>query len=191
MVGMRPHRAGWSRIHTALLLPWIKLDRATGWKRRGLMALYTVILGAGLVFGWRSLCLTGLPDIDDPFDLQAFMAYHVPAAQDAFTIYEHAGALYHPSDVAIEDPARIWSSVGSGWARAGPELQSWVEQNRDALAVWQRGTERMRAMAIAPHELRPNRGQPLPANRWRDFAWMALLEGSRLEEAGDPAAAWK
>src|SRR5262249_35887910 len=82
---------------------------------------------------------------------------------------------------------------GEDWRLAGPEVRAWVVENREALDLWRRGADR----AGAP-DLPRRSWAPFVSARWRafdraeplTFARLAVLEGTRLEEAGDLDGAW-
>src|SRR4051812_7678092 len=93
-----PPRWSPSRV---LLAPLRWLERSRGRRRRLLIVLY-VILGtiAGLL-AWRATSLDGLPDVGDPFDVEAFVAAsRVPEADDAFAFYRRAAEVLTISPAA-------------------------------------------------------------------------------------------
>jgi hypothetical protein len=174
----------------ALLAPLVWVERARGRRRKALLMLYAAIGAIGATFVWRAVSLNGLPDLGDPFDVKAFEAYAVPEGEDAFALYRKAIGRLEGSPGG-SDLSAMWGSVRRGWAKADPALRGWVGDNREALALWRRGTGRSKAVPIAPGDWKLALGAPPPTpERLTDFAWMALLEGTRLEEEGDLAGAW-
>ena len=73
------------------------------------------------------------------------------------------------------------------WSKASPGLRRWVEENRAALDLYRRGTER-------PDARDPPFGSSRDAreafSQLHYFRFLALLQASRLEEQGDMAGAW-
>src|SRR5262245_21638906 len=120
-------------------LRWI--ERARGRRRLGLLVLYGlgVALAALLARRWTSL--NGLPDLGDPFDVEAFQAPRVPDSQNAWTYYERA--LERLDDRALEHLSSDLHAARKGdWATSSPELGAWVDANRDALDQWRLASER-------------------------------------------------
>jgi hypothetical protein len=64
-----------------------------------------------------------------------------------------------------------------------------VESQREALEIWREGSERRDAIYHQPSRLGLDTGTYL-IFKVRDFAAMAAMEGSRLEDAGAPDQAW-
>lgn len=172
-----------------VLAPLVWVERVKGRKRLALLALYGLfaLLVGSLI--WRATSLRTLPDLGEPFDVAAFQAYRVPPEEDAFTLYRQAVAAYIFS-AETQDYARMWAFNRGGWSQASPALREWVEQNRDALKLWRQGTDRIRAMPDPPEVVYRHPSKPRAIESLMRFNWMALLEGSRLEEAGDMAGAW-
>ena len=74
------------------------------------------------------------------------------------------------------------------WSEADPAVRRWVEENREAMALYRQGTERPDAMepALATNPDPPSR----LIEGLRSLQALGLLEASRLEEQGDMASAW-
>src|SRR4051812_20680935 len=67
-----------------LLAPARWLERARGRGRVMLVALYLLVGAVAGVFIWRAVSLNDLPDVGDPFDVEAEAAIDMPAAENAF-----------------------------------------------------------------------------------------------------------
>jgi hypothetical protein len=159
-------------------------------KRVRQLARAVLISVLGLVFLacaavlWRAAGLIGLFDIGDPFDVAAFRGFRVPEDRDAAVGFRQAETkLRRMPDLPL---AVRRLGPGIGWSKADPKLREWVEANRDALALFRRAADLSDA---APH----------PTSDWGYssqylslgvFAWLALLEGARLEEQGNMENAW-
>jgi hypothetical protein len=78
------------------------------------------------------------------------------------------------------------SAATVSWSKADPKLRAWVEENRQALELLQRGAEKAEATEYLA-------GDPLtfgPMMSPGDLTSLALLEGSKRQESGDAAGAW-
>ncbi len=107
------------------------------WATLGL-SIFLVVAGPIIAIWWLS-SLNGLPDIGDPFDVAEFRALRIPEDQNAFTFLRQAGTKLTP---APEWPRAIDSSDPTDvWSEADPKLRSWVEANREALALFLRGAD--------------------------------------------------
>jgi hypothetical protein len=157
--------------------------------RRGRQLLrLSIALGIGLVFTaavleiYRGAGLIGLPDIGDPFDVAAFREFRIPADQDAFVLFRRA------QDKVTRMPyvPRSVSKTGPSWSSAAPELRDWFAANRELLEMFQHAAERADGV---PHPIL-DRSNPRNNLFLGGFAWLALLEASRLEAQGDMAGAW-
>lgn len=143
----------------------------------GLAAL--TLVGLTLFLTWRATTLSGLPDIGDPFDVDAFDV-EVADDRNAFILYRQA------VDRMVKEPH---SRVTGVWATAGVAERRWLDDNREALALWRLGTDRpdsLHARArTSTFETVLKTSQNL-----RGFARLATLEATRLEAEGDFAGAW-
>jgi len=151
------------------------------------LSALTFALGVGAiaVFMWRAACLVGLPDIGDPFDAATMRPGDLRAEQDAFAILRQASAKLRP----WPDLPRAVLSAGPavGWSKAVPKLREWVEANREALALFKRAAEQADGWA---HPMGTETAFSYERADISRFVWLALMEGSRLEERGDTEGAW-
>ncbi len=166
--------------------------RFRGWLRRRTRQLVLLVLicagslvliTCGAMIG-RSVCLIGLPDVGDPFDVAAFRSFRIPEDQDAVVLLRHAAAKVPSIPFLPMAIRRLGPSVG--WSQADPKLREWALANLQALEMFRQGADRLD-------------GIPHPSSDWvdnyqylnlRPLIWLALLEGARQEEQGDMAAAW-
>jgi hypothetical protein len=159
--------------------------------RRGrqlLRLMLVLVLGllfmAGALEAWRGASLIGLPDVGDPFDVAAFRAFRIPEEPDAIVLYHQAQAKLSPMPslpIAIR-------RLGPGlWSKTVPELRDWATANRRALELFRDASERPDGI-VHPSFDRDARHYYL--NQLGTFAWLALLEGSRLQEQGEMDEAW-
>ncbi len=166
------------------LAPLHWLERAKGRWRIALLALYSLIALALGVLGWRAVSLRDLPDLGDPFDVEAFCSIRVPDDQNAFVLYRKATERLKP--LAREEA----NSLNLNWSQSSPAVKQWLGDNREALGLWLQGSERTSGLYLPPRELSIE--TPLPvAQTLRDFSRLGVLEGSRREQAGDMEGAWR
>ena len=177
----RPSRAAFDLLMT----PARWLEQARGRRRGVLLASYLLLGGIAGVFGRRAVSLNGLPDVGDPFDVRAEVAIDVPEAENAFVLYGQAAAKL--KELNAEDWRRF--AMISTWSQSDPAYRRWVETNREASDLIRRGSERPKGLYHRPGE--STFETPLEVTqRLRQFARLAPMEASRLEEAGDLAGAW-
>jgi hypothetical protein len=147
-------------------------------------AVLFAILAAPVV--WWNIQLTGLPDIGEPFDVQAFRSVTIPDDRNAFVLYRQAADRLKGLDTSSLSKGETINPSAT-WSGAHPLVRRWVEENREAMELYRRGTERPDAMdpdlASEPESYRMTRALA-------SFHSLALIEASRLEERGDMAGAW-
>jgi hypothetical protein len=167
------------------LAPLTFVERVRGRKRLLVLALYGVVLAVVSAFLWRAMSLRELADVE-PFDTRALGTIRVPDADNAYVLYREAARRYKELEIRSAQPKAL---KGTDWAKADPEFQAWAESNRDAIAVWLRGTERPDALNLQPRDVRLD-SRFEPDQTLRSLVTIALLEGSRRERAGDLEGAW-
>jgi len=151
------------------------------------MLVVTICLAvaAGALAIWWLNSLNGLPDIGDPFDVEAFRSFRLPDDQNAFTYLRRADQKLTPFP---EPPRAAVPSVWNfSWSKAGPKVRAWVEANRQALELYQQGAEQSDAildLAADPENFWNNSVNP------NTLSTLALLEGAKRQESGDTAGAW-
>ncbi len=146
--------------------------------------MIALLFMAGLLEAWRGASLIGLPDVGDPFDLAALRAFRIPEDQDAIALYHQAQARLSPMPSL---PIAIRRLGPGPWSKTVPELRDWATANRRALELFRDASECADGI-VHPSFDRDARHYYL--NQLGTFAWLALLEGSRLEEQGEMDAAW-
>ncbi len=138
---------------------------------------------AGALEAWRGASLIGLPNVGDPFGVAEFRSFQIPEEDDAIVLLRQAQEKLTrfpglPSAVLRRGPS-------IGWSKAAPELRDWVTANRDLLKVFRAASERKDGI---PH---PGFDREIYYYYFvGEFAWLVLLEASRLEEQGDMEGAW-
>src|SRR6516162_2562215 len=102
---------------------WFAKSRRRVW---GVVSVLLVMI-AGPPLGW-AVQLFGLPDIGEPFDVQAFRSLTIPDDRNAFVPYRQAAALLKPLEPS-ETPKDRRAAFLAGWSKAPPEVRRWVEGN--------------------------------------------------------------
>jgi hypothetical protein len=149
-----------------------------------------IALALALTIWWLTI-LSGLPNIGDPFDVAALREVTIPEDQNAFAFLRRAHEKLTPLPELLR--AVRTASPTVGWSQADPKLRAWVEANRPALELFRQGADQADGIW-------PSAGEPYWL-RYRDASWryrifhgglmwLALLEGGRRAESGDPAGAW-
>ena len=94
--------------------------------------LATAIIGVvAIPFLYRSYQLVGLPDIGDPFDVQAFGTVEIEDADNACIEYREAADVFSPLPYASFKS--LEKALESGWPSADAQIRQWLADNRDAL----------------------------------------------------------
>ncbi len=161
---------------------WIGKSRRRIWC--SILTLLVIIAAPPI---WWATQLSGLPDIGDPFDVNAFREMTIPDDRNAFVLYRQAAAvlkLLRTPEGSEHRPI----NYSARWSEAKPEDRRWLEENRETLALYRQGAERPDALdtSTAPDRFEPGE----MTESLRSFQSLALLEASRLEEQGDMAGAW-
>lgn len=167
---------------------WLK--RSRGWKRRGLILLYlTIALAVGAV-GWREVSLWRLPDAPEPFDLAKHGRVEVADADNAMVAYREVFARHGDLDTRKYKIEGFKARAATDWSAADPEVRRWAEDHRAALEAWLPANDRPDSLLVQPEDMRiATRIED--AQNLRPYSRLALLEGSRLEQSGDLAGAWR
>ena len=128
-----------------------------------------------------------MPDIGEPFDVEAFRAFTIPDDRNAFVLFRQAAATLKPLNRYVGQSLFNHSNWMAGWSETTPEVRQWAADNRQALALFRLGAER-------PDALDSTLASPRDHN---EMSWaieclkrLALLEATRLEDRGDMAGAW-
>jgi hypothetical protein len=153
--------------------------------RLALVIVGGLVLCAGL-WVWRIRDVSDVPDIGDPFDVAlAQRPLMVADADNAFVLYEAAEAKLG------KPPEQLQRAELNAvhWAKMGPEVRSYLDQNRQAIELWRSGTNRPDALYCQPGAAAFNTSRRPVWDLW-PLCKLALLEGDRLEAAGKPSEAW-
>ena len=144
---------------------------------------------------WWSLQLAGLPDIGEPFDVAAFRKFSIPDDRNAFVLYLEAADRLRP----LNPPGQLQKQLDPRvlWSEADPAIRRWVEENREAMEIFRRGTERPNALDPARTSYSDptwipsgaSRSSPWPCSRhrgWRSGATWRRAGFGIGRHAGEP-----
>ena len=144
----------------------------------------------------RSWSLSTVPDIGNPFDVVEFCHEDILTGQNAFDHYREAHRLKALVDAdyvargAVIPPGDYFAVIANGWDSARDPVVIWLEDSREALNEWRRGTECQDGLYISPSEGDWTTMLPV-IQSLREFTRIALCEAARLEAKGDFAEAAK
>jgi len=150
------------------------------------LLILLVLLTAPFVY--RSSQLAGLPDIGDPFDVEAFGTVEISDEENAFVEYIDATPLLVLT--AIEPHTALEKVQAAGWSAADEDIRTLLDDNRAAMILWREGTQKPDALYHQPHTIRFDTLIPVTQGL-RNFARLASLEGLRLEAEGNLTEAWE
>ena len=112
-------------------------------------------------------------------------AFNIHEHENAFTFFRRANDKLTPCPLS---PSEERSAAIVAWSEADPKLRAWVEANRPALELFQRGAERPDGISRRPGE--PYSGRHSEDLGPHHLTLLALVEGGRRAEGGDMAGAW-
>ena len=136
-----------------LLAPLTLLQRSTGWRRVSLLVLYVVVAVIGGPAAWRTVCLWGLPNAPEPFDLVKYGRLDVPDADNAMVAYREVIAKFGQAETKGYNPSHPSDWDVSDWSIADPEVRRWVDDHRLALEAWVRANDRSDSLVAQPEEI--------------------------------------
>src|ERR1700678_580214 len=125
---------------TIALAPLRAIERTRGWRRLGLLALYSVIALVVGAFLWRRAQIAAVPDVGEPFDLAAFRSpARVPDERNAFAAYRLAAERFRDMTKA---EGLSFGKASLAWTRADAIMRGWVAENDEAISLLIGGSAR-------------------------------------------------
>ena len=174
-------------VHPAWWKPW-----NWPWSVWGLVV---VLMLALLPFVVRAVFLSSVPAMAEPFDVAAFVGDEIPPDENAFTDYRLAAQMRQVLMQGLQqrsavEPANHDEVYKGGWEVADEAMRAWLEENREALAVWRRGTEKQRALNLSPAKM-DFTTQLNVIQELRFFTRLALVDQMRCLHEGGIDEAWQ
>ena len=166
--------------------PFAWVARARGllwWLLVGVECLTAAVVGAAL---WWATGRLDVPDVSEPFDVEAFQNFRIDRNSNAYTIWRRA--LGRPEGpAALFDPNAKWRPD-----KADPRDTAWLKANGEALALFLEGAERPDALAppYVPPEPGARPGVEVKTANVFGFRMLALQEVNRRAYRGDMDGAW-
>jgi hypothetical protein len=165
--------------------------------RRKLLLAVIILIPVSVV-GYRACELLSTPDVDEPFDVEAFTSYKVPDEHNAFLHFTRASKLLVRSGKILEGRSSVHprvfaeseSGAAEGWERAIPEVRTWVAVNRPALDELQRGADCPDCLQFPLSASSAGGSLSVDWSLLRECARLEALEGARLTADGRAAEAW-
>ncbi|MDA0832578.1 MAG: hypothetical protein O2955_00515 [Planctomycetota bacterium] len=142
-------------------------------------------------FAYFQHLVNQIPDIGDPFDVEAFGTVKIVDEENGWLDYEAAYKMLTPlPDIPGRDIQKEYDeALDNGWQVATDVIREWVADNRPALARWKQGTEKPDFLIQQPKDL--HFGLLIPdVQAFREIARLSQLEWSRLLIEGNVAEAW-
>ncbi len=129
-----------------------------------------------------------LPDIDHPFDVEAFGTVEIKTEDNAFLDYQQAAKKYvkQKSSVDYDD---IQNAIEGDWSVATEPVEKWLDDNQEALSIWKKGTEKSDYLSHQPKDWVLN-GSFSPYE-YLYLAKLASLQANRLLSKGNINEAWQ
>ena len=145
------------------------------------------------IFVWRMRSQGDLPDVGDPFDVAlARQPVEIPDRDNAYVAYAKARIRRDGAHRKLSG-TRPWEAREDAltWSKAKPDIRKRPRKRIvPALEIWREGSERPDALYHQPGRLVVDTILGLMQEVLHPHA-LAALEGSRLEEQGEMAEAWK
>ncbi|MBC8116230.1 MAG: hypothetical protein H7062_17725 [Candidatus Saccharimonas sp.] len=173
-------------VHPAWWKPW-----NWPWSAWGLAVLLMLAL---VPFVVRAVFLSTVPAMAEPFDVVAFVGAEIAPAENAFTDYRQAVRLHQQYMQGLQqrsavEPSNYDEIYKGGWEAADEPMRAWLEENREALSIWRRGTEKQRALDQSPVNM-TFASMVAEIQELRAFARLALVDQMRCLHEGEVDEAW-
>lgn len=142
-----------------------------------------VLLAAILIaapFVYRVARIASVPEIGDPFDVEAFIAAHSPEGPNAFDDFLQAevSLVPHPSgDTALQELQIV---LRAGWDGVSHDTSSWHQANAEAIRRTREGTLREDGFSIPLRERDFLSASPF-RTKLRLLAFLLILDAARAE----------
>lgn len=162
-----------------------------------LISLVGLLIVLALLGGWW--WYEQVPDIGEPFDTQSVLVSSISEEENGIELYRQAAAAYvdawpiPPAEYTDERSAAAWDSMESAnrgdFDAINDDVHRWLDQNRTALTLWKKATERPRVFA-APPQIETFGTSHDITSFIRQISRPALAEAARLAAAGEMRTSW-
>ena len=136
----------------------------------------------------RASRIASVPEVGDPFDVEAFGTVDLASADNAADVYASAARLYRTGSFSAED-FNLDAVQEKGWPEASMTLRKWLDDNTAAMAEWRRGSELSEFVSVQPKDLTITTDLEF-VRRLRDFSRLTSLQTARCLHEGDVREAW-
>jgi hypothetical protein len=151
--------------------------------------LAILLVLATIPLAYRSWRISSLPQIDEPFDVEAFCSVTIPDEENAFVEYREAFDLF----VEFPGKNKDWESynelVNGNWDKPLPAFVAWIRNNNLAFDTWLSGTPKPNALFM------PRRDVTYAAvdytDKARSLTRIAMLRAGRHLVDGNTDEAWE
>ena len=152
------------------------------------VALPLLLFGLLLLspFLYRGYRISRVPEIGDPFDVDAFGTVDLEPADNAMTHYVVADRLRVSSSAPDDE---LETALELGWSHTSTAVKKWLDDNQPALKEWRKGTELAQVVAEQPKVLRIDSTLDV-LNYARNFTRLSRLQAEHSLHDGDIAEAW-
>ena len=133
---------------------------------------------------YRGHRISQVPEIGDPFDVDACLDFEVPDERNAFVEYRQAAASYvanRPKELKFMDGV----TAGHRWGEITAADREWLTRNFRALDVWRKGTEKPDALFEHPRDMTWESLSGMDELKLRQFVFLAFLKSVFLQRAGN------
>jgi hypothetical protein len=139
----------------------------------------------------RVCCLSRVPDLEVPFNVDDFCRVDITEGENAADDFREAAKILEATKFNNEDYGcdndQFWraydSTIEDGWDVAPNYVKAWLEAHRPALEIWYRGTKRERCVFVPIQNL-DLLSDSQTHQAMRNFTRIATLESVRLESQG-------
>ncbi len=170
--------------------PTPKLSRLLWWLQPKValpLVLFAIILFSPLIF--RAHRINSVPDIAEPFDLNAFGTVDIDPADNAMTQYKAAVGLYLNAGLTGIPASEAEKAFEISWEQTSEPLRKWLAANEPALAEWRKGTELKQSVLVQPKDMKIDMRLDVIENL-RSMSRLALLKADQCLSEGDVESAW-
>ena len=136
---------------------------------------------------WRDWRVRSIPDVGEPFDVEAFYAEYDPNAENAFDHYQKWIATYRTLSESNWYANVNYDIATDSWSNASEPTMEYVKKMRPLLEPWRLGSEVEQGYEIDPRDI-VFESLLSTTQDYREYVRIQLLETSRLMHEGHHTA---